>query len=125
MLVSQASDACWPAVGSLSYSHLLSPAIVPLALPQLRRLSKLKDLKGSSVYNAVFDEVNGFRESLPLIASLKNPSMKERHWDKISGMTGEWCLVAGLVAVAAVVLCTSHRMRMWMYACLVLAPLPN
>ena len=53
-----------------------------------KRLSKLKDLKGSSVYNAVFDEVNGFRESLPLIASLKNPAMKERHWDKISLLSG-------------------------------------
>jgi dynein heavy chain, axonemal len=53
-----------------------------------KRLGKLKDLKGSSVYASVFDEVNGFRESLPLIASLKNPAMKERHWEKISQMTG-------------------------------------
>lgn len=53
-----------------------------------KRLLRLKDLKGTSVYNAVTDEVNNFRESLPLIASLKNPAMKERHWDKISALTG-------------------------------------
>lgn len=53
-----------------------------------KRLLRLKDLKGTSVYNAVTDEVTGFRESLPLIASLKNPAMKERHWDKISALTG-------------------------------------
>lgn len=53
-----------------------------------KRLLRLKDLKGTSVYNAVSDEVTGFRESLPLIASLKNPAMKERHWDKISALTG-------------------------------------
>jgi dynein heavy chain, axonemal len=53
-----------------------------------KRLLRLKDLKGTSVFNAVTDEVTNFRESLPLIASLKNPAMKERHWDKISALTG-------------------------------------
>ncbi|RYY38146.1 hypothetical protein EON62_00630, partial [archaeon] len=53
-----------------------------------KRLARLKELKGSSVYLAVSDEISNFREAVPLISTLKNPAMKERHWDKISALTG-------------------------------------
>jgi dynein heavy chain len=53
-----------------------------------KRATKLKDLKSSPVYPLVSDEVLGFRDALPLISSLKNPAMKERHWDAIGTLTG-------------------------------------
>jgi dynein heavy chain len=53
-----------------------------------KRLQRLKDLKGSSVYLAVSDEISAFKDAVPLISTLKNPAMKERHWEKISVMTG-------------------------------------
>ena len=54
----------------------------------VKKLSKLKDLKASPIYALVVDEVTGFKDSLPLIASLKNPAMKERHWNDIGKLTG-------------------------------------
>jgi dynein heavy chain, axonemal len=53
-----------------------------------KRLQRLKELRGTSVYLAVSDEVTSFKEAVPLIATLKNPAMKERHWDKIAALTG-------------------------------------
>ena len=53
-----------------------------------KRLAKLKDLKVSPVYALVADEISGFKDSLPLISSLKNPAMKDRHWDAIAKLTG-------------------------------------
>ena len=89
------APACRHASCPASHARAPSPCPLPAvnalqkgAEDLSKRLLRLKDLKGTSVYNAVTDEVNNFRESLPLIASLKNPAMKERHWDKISALTG-------------------------------------
>jgi len=61
----------------------------PQAEDLYKRLQRLaKDNKGSSVFLAVSDEVTGFKEAVPLIATLKNPAMKDRHWEKISALTG-------------------------------------
>ena len=47
-----------------------------------------KALKDMSTYHAVAGVVTAFREGIPLIASLKNEAMKDRHWSKLMDVTG-------------------------------------
>jgi dynein heavy chain len=47
-----------------------------------------KNLKDSSTFVAVEAVILGFKDSIPLIASLKNDAMKKRHWDKMMELTG-------------------------------------
>jgi dynein heavy chain len=70
------------------WAELDTPSLQRGAEDLVKKLSKLRDLKGSSVYTLVADNINGFKDSLPLLASLKNPAMKERHWDSIGALCG-------------------------------------
>ena len=47
-----------------------------------------KDLKEIYTFKMVEARLSNFKESLPLVVSLKNDSMKERHWIKLMGVTG-------------------------------------
>jgi dynein heavy chain len=47
-----------------------------------------KELKELSVYKRVVDKLNAFKDSLPLVVSLKNDAMKTRHWQKLMELTG-------------------------------------
>jgi dynein heavy chain len=47
-----------------------------------------KNLKENSTFVAVEAKIIGFKDSIPLIASLKNDAMKKRHWDKMMTLTG-------------------------------------
>ena len=54
-----------------------------------KRLRKLpKELKELSKFKAVELVISNFKESLPIIVSLKNDAMKDRHWGKLTEMTG-------------------------------------
>ena len=53
---------------------------------RMRRMPKV--LRDMSTYHAISAVVSGFREGIPLIASLKNEAMKERHWNKLMDVTG-------------------------------------
>jgi dynein heavy chain len=52
-----------------------------------KKLLKFREVKSHPVYGLLADDISGFKESLPLINSLKNPAMKDRHWDAISTLT--------------------------------------
>lgn len=52
------------------------------------RLSRqLKD-KGWDIIDTTRVKVDAFRRTLPLIGDLKNPCMRERHWDRIKSLMG-------------------------------------
>jgi dynein heavy chain len=40
-------------------------------------------------YTKLRDQINGFKESLPLIEQLKQPAILERHWKRIMEETGK------------------------------------
>lgn len=43
---------------------------------------------GNIVYGQLYDKVSAFRSSIPLIISLKNGSITDRHWEKLMRQTG-------------------------------------
>src|SRR5690606_18763288 len=47
-----------------------------------------KELKGLPIFKKVEETILNFKDSLPLIVSLKNESMKPRHWQKLMEITG-------------------------------------
>lgn len=48
-----------------------------------------KEFKDLAPYGSLSDKINAFRQSLPLIAELKNEAMRERHWIKLMAVTGQ------------------------------------
>jgi dynein heavy chain len=54
-----------------------------------RKLAALdKSLRELPTYKAVAGTIEGFKASIPLIASLKNDAMQPRHWEKLMKTTG-------------------------------------
>lgn len=57
----------------------------------LRRLNvvqrELKD-KDWEIISHTRNRVETFRKTLPLLTDLKNPAMRQRHWDRIKKSTG-------------------------------------
>lgn len=48
----------------------------------------LKDHKiGLQLTKSLLTKLNEFKPYLPLIRHLKNPAMRDRHWDKINELT--------------------------------------
>jgi dynein heavy chain len=47
-----------------------------------------KSLRELPTYRAVAATIEGFKASIPLIASLKNDAMQTRHWEKLMASTG-------------------------------------
>ncbi|XP_034934334.1 dynein heavy chain 2, axonemal [Chelonus insularis] len=52
-------------------------------LKKLKRLSKELRAKNWQIIDYTTSRVDQFRRTLPLIIDLKNPAMRDRHWDKI------------------------------------------
>lgn len=46
------------------------------------------EIKGTPVYQKVESRINGFKDSIPLLASLKNDALRERHWEELMKVTG-------------------------------------
>ncbi|KAF0719904.1 Aste57867_701 [Aphanomyces stellatus] len=46
-----------------------------------------KDLRAMSTFQEVEKQIFAFKESIPLIASLKNDAMKPRHWEELMSVT--------------------------------------
>ncbi|KAH8092928.1 dynein light chain binding protein [Aureococcus anophagefferens] len=59
---------------------------VETAEKQMRKLPG--DLKENSKFKAVETVIANFKESLPVIVNLKNEAMKDRHWNKLTEVTG-------------------------------------
>ena len=56
----------------------------------LTRMKKLpKELKQLPPYNVVADRINSFKDSIPLLAELKNEALRPRHWKKLMSLTGK------------------------------------
>ena len=55
----------------------------------LQKLEKLpEELKSLHTYRKVSECVYGFKESLPLISSLKTDALRDRHWKELMDLTG-------------------------------------
>ena len=54
-----------------------------------RKLRALTTLKMLPVYEAVEKEIQGFKNSLPLMRDLKNEALRKRHWDQLMAVTGK------------------------------------
>lgn len=56
------------------------------SLKKLKGLPKL--LKGMPTFTKVENNINGFKDSVPLLQSLKNDALRERHWKLLMSETG-------------------------------------
>ena len=61
-----------------------------------KKLRALTTLKMLPVYEAVEKEIQGFKNSLPLMRDLKNDALRKRHWDQLMTVTGRHCYRAAL-----------------------------
>lgn len=76
-------------MSSMLWSELDVHALLKGAEALEKKLRKLpKELRAMPTYDAVEEAIVRFRDSIPLIQSLKNDAMKKRHWDKLSKVTG-------------------------------------
>jgi len=48
-----------------------------------KSLKEMKVDKRCNAYMGLFEEIKRWLQFLPLIAELRDPSMRERHWDSI------------------------------------------
>ena len=48
-----------------------------------------KQLRKLAAYDVVCSKITGFKASIPLISSLKNEAMRDRHWDRLKSVTGQ------------------------------------
>lgn len=53
------------------------------------RLSKELQAKNWPIIESTRSRIDEFRRTLPLIIDLKNPAMRERHWDKVKLIIGQ------------------------------------
>ena len=53
-----------------------------------KKLRGLTALKNLPVYEAVESEIQGFKNSLPMMRDLKNDALRKRHWDQLMTVTG-------------------------------------
>ena len=54
-----------------------------------KKLRGLTSLKLLPAYEAVEKEIQGFKNSLPLMRDLKNDALRKRHWDQLMTVTGQ------------------------------------
>eukprot|EP00842_Homolaphlyctis_polyrhiza_P005476 jgi/Hompol1/592/HPOL_005362-RA len=56
----------------------------------VRRLGKMgKEMKDWDVFNVLKDRVNQTKRTIPLLLDLRNPAMRERHWNQIMDDVGK------------------------------------
>lgn len=54
-----------------------------------KKLRALTALKNLPVYETVEKEIQGFKNSLPMMRDLKNDALRKRHWDQLMVVTGD------------------------------------
>ena len=59
-----------------------------------KKLRGLTALKNLPVYETVEKEIQGFKNSLPMMRDLKNDALRKRHWDQLMVVTGNILLFA-------------------------------
>lgn len=53
-----------------------------------KKLRGLTALKNLPVYETIDKEIQGFKNSLPMMRDLKNDALRKRHWDQLMAVTG-------------------------------------
>lgn len=54
-----------------------------MSIRQVNRLTKQLKSREWTILESTRKKVDNFRKTLPLLVVLKNPSMRERHWDQV------------------------------------------
>jgi len=76
-------------MSSMLWSELDVHALLKGAEHLEKKLRKLpKELRQRPTFSAVEQAILRFKDSIPLIQSLKNDSMKKRHWEGLAKVTG-------------------------------------
>lgn len=79
-------DTAWESYKSGEFWSIQTEEMEDKAQGLFRKLTRLarelKD-KGWDIVEHTRARVDAFRRTLPLLADLKNPSMRERHWDRV------------------------------------------
>jgi hypothetical protein len=70
-----------------------------------KNIGKMRDIKRWGVWIMMREKIDRFRATLPLIQDLRNPAMRDRHWDMVrpvwgwgGGEVGRWIWVTDVVA---------------------------
>jgi dynein heavy chain len=48
-----------------------------------KNIGKMRDIKRWGVWIMMREKIDRFRATLPLIQDLRNPAMRDRHWDMV------------------------------------------
>lgn len=71
-----------------------------------KKLRGLTALKNLPVYELVEKEIQGFKNSLPMMRDLKNDALRKRHWDQLMAVTGAFlCMPCKSESALAFVTC--------------------
>jgi dynein heavy chain, axonemal len=70
------------------------------------------DLKKASTFALLESKLTNFKEALPLVVSLKNDAMKQRHWQKLMDVTG----VSFDVTLKSLTLSNIFEMELYRYS---------
>ncbi len=53
-----------------------------------------RDIKGWAVVPWIKDTIDAFKKTMPLITDLRNPAMRQRHWEQLMELMGTRCAIA-------------------------------
>ena len=56
-----------------------------------KQIGKMRDIKRWGVWTMMRERIDRFRATLPLIQDLRNPALRDRHWDMVrAGVNWVW-----------------------------------
>ena len=89
-LLTEEFDLAWNCWKQQPFLALSSMEIEETVSKFLKRFSKLsKDVKEKDVFHVLRERVNQTKRSIPLLLELKNPALRDRHWNKLMEEIGK------------------------------------
>jgi len=76
-------DAKWDSWKSGKFRDLVVEDMEQEAALFNKTVGKMREIKGWGVWGALRAKIDQFRATMPLIQDLKNPAMRERHWEQL------------------------------------------
>ena len=76
-------DEKWDSWKNGRFRELVVDDMESEALQFNKAVGKMREIKGWGVWSALREKVDQFRATMPLIQDLKNPAMRDRHWEQL------------------------------------------